>query len=93
MEVPYFIPSLTFIKQLAKNPKINFFWSPPLLVDMFHLSEWYCDEMKDIFIYFDSWDDLQHKILSFDREAHKKKLREFGDLHDAKMLQLWKEIL
>ena len=93
MEVPYFIPSLTFIKQLAKNPKINFFWSPPLILDMLHLSEWYCDEMKDIFIYFDSWDDLQHKILSFDREAHKKKLREFGDLHDAKMLQLWKEIL
>jgi hypothetical protein len=99
MEVPYFIPSLSFIKDLATHQcgtRGNFFWSPPLLIDMLHLSEWYCDELRDVLIYFDSWDDLQHKISSFDSEAckaHRKKLREFGDLHEAKMLQLWREIL
>ena len=92
MEVPYFIPSLSFIKELHRTTS-QFFWSPPLIVDVLHLSEWYCDETKDIFIYFDSWEDLQNKITSFDRDAHKKKLREFGDRHEANMLQLWKEAL
>jgi hypothetical protein len=95
MEVPYFIPSLAFIKEMQRDRQLGqkFFWSPPLLIDMFHLSEWYCDELKDVFIYFDSWNDLQQKIASFDRDAHKKKLREFGDKHEANMLQLWREIL
>jgi hypothetical protein len=91
MEVPYFIPSLSFIKELSCRG--NFFWSPPLLIDMLHLSEWYCDELKEVFLYFDSWDDLRNKITSFDRGAHKKKLREFGDRHETNMLQLWKKIL
>lgn len=76
MEVPYFIPSLSFIRKLAINSdnKGSFFWTPPLLLDQLQLSEWYCDETKEVFIYFDSWEDLQHKITSFDRDAHKKKI-------------------
>lgn len=95
VEVPYFIPSLAFIKELAAQStnERNFFWTPPLILDKLHLSEWYCDELKDVFIYFDSWDDLKSKIASFDRENHRKKLREFGDQHEANMLELWKKYL
>lgn len=92
MEIPYFIPSFTFFKEL-QSTKQNFFWSPPFILEMLHLAEWYCDELKDVFIYFDSWDDLKIKIELFDRENHKKKLREYGDRHEAKMLELWKKYL
>ena len=91
MEVPYFIPSLSFMKKLALTH--NFFWSPPFVMDQLPLSEWYCDELKDVFIYFDSWDELKYKITSFDREGHKKKLREFGDSHEVAMLQKWRTYL
>ena len=52
----YFIPSKTFIEELSKTR--NFFWSPPLDRKLFHLAEWYDPELRDVFVYFDTWEDL-----------------------------------
>jgi hypothetical protein len=95
MEIPYFIPSLSFIKEIIANgeKKDSFFWSPPFIMDVLHLSEWYCDDWKEVFIYFDSWDDLKKKVESFDREGHKKTLRRMGDEHEECMLQKWRDLL
>ena len=64
----YFIPSLEFIKYLIHTDEFKkdcFFWSPPLIEDVLHLSEWYCEEFKEVFIYFDSWIDLKKKSRKF----------------------------
>ena len=80
LEIPMFIPSREFLKYFIHTEidglkKDGFFWSPPLREEVLHLSEWYCDEFKEAFIYFDSWEDLKQKVKNLDYNNHKKILR------------------
>ena len=98
MGVIYFIPSLTFLKQLIHTDidKLKhdvFFWSPPLREDVLHLSEWYCEDFKKIFVYFDSWKDLKYKIETLDFNKQKSILKEFGKKHEEEMLEKWKKYI
>ncbi len=98
LEILLFIPSIKFLKFFIHTnidglKKDSFFWSPPLREEVLHLSEWYCEDFKDVLIYFDSWDDLKYKINNLDYKAHKKKLRIIGDIHERNMLDKWKNIL
>tara|TARA_B110000208_G_scaffold873_1_gene1086 strand:- start:3707 stop:4714 length:1008 start_codon:yes stop_codon:yes gene_type:complete len=96
LEIPYFIPSLNFLKYLINNKfngrKGKFIWSPPFKQNLLHVSEWYCEVFSSIFIYFDSWKDLKNKIDNFDSKKHKKLLREVGEKHEKDMLLRWIKI-
>lgn len=98
MGVIYFIPSLTFLKQLIhtdidKLKRNGFFWSPPLREDVLHLSEWYCEDFKKIFVYFDSWEDLKYKIETLDFNKQKSILKEIGKKHEKETLKKWKKYI
>jgi hypothetical protein len=88
----YFIPSKKFLIELSKNR--NFFWSPPFDIDLLDSSEWYLPEHKDMFIYFDSFDQL--KELSENQELIKeksKKVIEFNKKHNQICISQWGKIL
>ena len=89
--VIYFIPSLQFIKRMTKMG--NFFWSPPLVEPLLHLSEWYDPQHSSLFVYFNSWEDLQNKIKTTDYPAMKDKIQEYGRQHKERTLKKWREIL
>lgn len=92
--IPYFIPSLSFFRELihSKNNIGNFFWSPPYIDSLVEISEWYCPENKDIFIFFNSWDDLQYKVNNTDFNKHKQILKNFGEKHEKVNIEKWKEL-
>lgn len=97
-ETIFFIPSLTFLKyfihtNIDGEKKDSFFWSPPLREDVLYLSEWYCEDFKDVLIYFDSWDDLKNKIETLNFNEHKKILRLIGDKHEKETLKKWKKYI
>jgi hypothetical protein len=87
----YFIPSATFLKILSE--KMDFFWSPPFKFENIAVSEWYCNENKEIFVYFDSWTNLKHKINTLDYNNHKKIVMEFYKNHNKLNLERWKNII
>lgn len=87
----YFIPSKKLIQEFSKNN--NFFWSPPFNRNLLYLSEWYCDELKDIFVYFDTWEDLCKKIKTTNYEKQKIIIKEFGKKHKAETLNKWNKLL
>jgi len=89
--VIYFIPSKDFFISIKKDK--DFFWSPPYREEILELSEWYCDDYKDILNYFDSWEDLVYKINNLDYNNFSLKLLDFGKKHEEKYLNLWKNIL
>jgi len=94
LRIIYFIPSLTFIKFLIHtdiDKKDSFFWSPPLKEEILNISEWYCEEFKDVFIYFDSWDDLKYKIENLNYIRQKEILKNIGIKHEKEMLEKWKK--
>jgi len=96
LQIPFFIPSLEFIKYLIhtnENKKDSFFWSPPLREEVLYLSEWYCEEFKQVFIYFDSWIDLKNRVETLDFIKHKKLLKNIGIKHEKDMLEKWSKYI
>lgn len=87
----YFIPSRKFMEQISKTK--NFFWSPPFRRELLHLSEWYDHINKDVFVFFDSWKDLQEKIKTTDYNKQKNTIIEFGKRHKEQTLNKWKKLL
>jgi len=91
-EIIYFIPSFNFIKILSK--KSNFWFQDMQYFDkMLHLSEWYTEEHKNLFIYFNSWEDLKEKINLVNYKELKIKLKNFSKKHKHDTLELWNKII
>ncbi len=91
--IPYFIPSVSFFKHLLTQP--NYFHpnADQLLGDqLYQLSEWYCKKNEPIFIYFDSWEDLKHKIETCDYDAARAKIKAFAKEHQTQTLVQWKQL-
>lgn len=85
----YFIPSKDFLVKLSEMG--DFFWSPPFDISLLESSEWYLPEHKDLFIYFNNWNEL--KNLSTDIKlinSKKAKILEFMKFHTEKTLNDWK---
>jgi len=85
--VVYFIPSVEFIVQLSKTG--NFWFQPPFEKSLLSLSEWYNEENKNCFVYFDSWLDLKEKVDSTDIEKKKIELKKFSQEHKELYLNKW----
>lgn len=89
-----FVPSLHFLIELFK--KGNWWFQPPFNPQnpgLLKLSEWYCDEHRDILVYFDSWEDLQEKVKTTDYVAKTQTILEFAQKHHDDMLSRWKNII
>jgi hypothetical protein len=87
--LPYFVPSQKFLRELHNNHyerDLYRFFS----LDNLELSEWYCHEHKDIFIYFDSWQDLKNKFELMDYEAKRKSMIEFGKMNKVRTISQWR---
>lgn len=85
----HFVPSEYFIRELYREKAPIRFFS----LDDLHLCEWYCEEYRDLFIYFHSWDDLAKKVRRLENVPEfRKKIRDFGKEHRAKMLAEWKMV-
>jgi hypothetical protein len=88
--IVYFIPSIKFYIELSKQK--NFWLQDAYCINYIKLSEWYCDDFKDVFICFDSWNDLQYKILHTNYEKHKSYIHGIAQNHRTDTLNKWKNI-
>lgn len=86
--VVHFVPSEKFIlEEVARGNQVKH-----ITLDQFHLIEWYFPEYRDVMVYFDSWDDLQHKLTTTDYAALRSRINAFGVQHKSVMLQRWAEV-
>lgn len=88
--IPYFIPSAKFLKKLISLG--NYFDSNMSYKDLFYLSEWYSPENAPLFIYFDSWKDLQRKIEKTDFSARREQLKIYARQHTELTLEKWRSV-
>jgi hypothetical protein len=100
----YFIPTLRFLLEMAKSNHYltqRYWFQPPFNryqpsennEKLLKVSEWYCDEHKEIIIYFDSWEDLIEKIKTTDYEKQTKKILEYAKIHSSLTLSKWNNII
>jgi hypothetical protein len=88
--LPYLIPSYDFLIKLSTGH--NFFWSPPFQAINLKYAEWYCDEFKDLLIYFDSWEDLKDKANNINFNVVRERIRAFHEVYEKKELLKWEGI-
>lgn len=94
-----FVPSLRFITQMfneAEHPHRKWWFQPPFYLEhpeRLKDSEWYCEYHRDIFVYFDSWDDLSWRLRTTDYESMTAKLLEHGAKHEQLVLEQWREVM
>jgi len=87
----YFLPSLDFLIELSRTG--DFWFQPPFERNILMISEWYCEENKEVFVYFNSWADLQEKVTSTDYEEKKRQVLRFADAHKKTHLERWRRVL
>ncbi len=91
-DIAYFVPSYSFMKKLLATG--DAWWANGNFFDKYYsLSEWYNKENKEVITYFDSWDDLNHKLASTDFDFLKTKIQSFSQAHIIKTLNQWKSII
>lgn len=89
--LPTFVPSEKFLLQMIAEGGYKF--ESAELANINNLqaySEWYNPQIREIMIYFDSWEDLKEKLKTTDLRAMRKKTWEYGKKHHDEMLRRWK---
>ena len=61
--------------------------------DALSLSEWYCEEHKGLFVFFDTWEDLQEKVKTTDYVKQTDTILHFAKEHHDEMLSRWKQVI
>ena len=96
--IVYFVPSKKFLIELITTTEW-YYWEEkkrcePLFTNSIDLSEWYANE--DVFVYFDSWDDLKFQTETItDEQIYNKqlKIRHFIETSNTENIQKWKYML
>lgn len=84
----HFVPSERFIIELAyQRQPIRF-----CTLNRFDLCDWYAAPFRDCIVYFDSWNDLEHKIKSTNYKELSQNIKLKAQAHRNEMLRRWKEV-
>jgi hypothetical protein len=89
-----FIPTQRFLIELFRQG--NWWFQPPFNInnpEALVISEWYCLEHADLFVFFDSWIDLMKKINVTNYEAKTKTILDFARRHEEESLARWKLVI
>uniref|UniRef100_A0A6C0B8N3 Glycosyltransferase n=1 Tax=viral metagenome TaxID=1070528 RepID=A0A6C0B8N3_9ZZZZ len=89
-----FVPTPQFLIDLFKTG--NWWFQPPFNIqhpETLVISEWYCPEHADLFVFFDSWSDLQEKINTTDYEAKTNIILDFARKHETESLERWSNVI
>jgi hypothetical protein len=89
-----FIPTPRFLIELFR--KGDWWFQPPFNIqhpEALSISEWYCPEHEDLFVFFDSWIDLLGKINTIDYEAKTKTVLDFAAKHEEECLNRWSKTI
>ncbi len=83
--IVHFVPSEKFARENSGRLRVT-------TTNLFHLCEWYASENRDLFVYFDSWQDLKKKFDSLDIVTKRRQVRQLAAKHRAMMLDRWKGV-
>lgn len=90
--VVQFVPSINFIFELIADETKYFFAFKEVFKRYWKMSEWYCKENQDLFVYFDSWQDMVNKVKTLDYGSAHRKILTFARKHRFTNLHRWAEV-
>merc|ERR1719498_1715233 len=96
----FFLPSAKLVAQWRAADKIKVFQMSrgvggldrELTEDFLNRTEWYRQDRRPLFVYFDSPEDLAHKFKTLDFAQKRREIRAYMDKHEVEQLSKWREI-
>ena len=64
-----------------------------LVLNSISLAEWYQPELADMFVFFDSWEDLGEKWITVDFEKMKSIIWDYMNANNQLYKNRWKRLL
>lgn len=92
--VPMIIPSEKLLRKLIKS-KYSFCSGEVFKIPngVRNFVEFYNDEFRDLFIYFDNFKEIPNIIQNTDFKALREKEKEFMKNYEKKAIKMWEEVL
>lgn len=96
----FFLPSAKLVAHWRATDKIKVFQMSrgvggldrELTEDFLNRTEWYRQDRRPLFVYFDSPADLVVKFTTLDFEKKRKEIRAYMDRHEEEQLSKWKDL-
>lgn len=89
----YFIPSKSFLTHLIFHTDW-YYWeekAKPTVLQSIELAEWYQEDLRDCFVYFDDWEDLANQIDNIDILQKKAAIFSIVEKSNVENLGKWKK--
>ncbi|OUM67863.1 hypothetical protein PIROE2DRAFT_58462 [Piromyces sp. E2] len=90
------IPSEAFFREMVRETNQYSFDSPNIIKmdeGLEKYTDWYNDDMEDLFVFFNSWDDIRGLLHSVNFDKVRTKAKEFADKQELKVIEQWREIM
>lgn len=78
----HFVPTPDFAKNFTVFPSFAHY----------QLCEWYSGEYRNLFVFFNSWQDFKEKVATTNYGEMRKLIREAGRKHHEKVLAQWRTL-
>ena len=89
----YFIPSKTFLTNLITTTDW-YYWeekTKPTVLQSIELAEWYQEDLRECFVYFDDWEDLARQIDNINILQKKATIFSIVEKSNVTNLDKWKK--
>ncbi|ORX45930.1 hypothetical protein BCR36DRAFT_332323 [Piromyces finnis] len=90
------IPSEAFLREMITESDQYSFDAPDIIYmdeGLENYTTWYNDKLKDLFVFFNSWDDVRGLLHSVNFEKIRIKAKEFAEKQELKVVDQWSEIV
>lgn len=93
--VAMLVPTERLFREMVEDfPEYSFTEKDLLEVEnaLTYYVEWFNEEFKDLFVYFDKWEDLPEIIENTDFDSIKEKGKEYMERYEEKAINMWAQV-
>jgi len=90
--IVHFVPTASFLRQLYNDGKPIRDLTAGIVFGPHSLCDWYSDQFKDLFVFFDSWQELKRKVETLDYAQFRAQVMRAGERLFGETLADWKKL-
>ncbi len=90
--IVHFVPTVSFLQQLHRQGKPIRSLTVGIVLNDYKYCDWYSEQFKDLFVFFDSWDELKEKVDELDYASFSEYVTQVGNVLRETTLQKWRNL-
>jgi len=89
------IPSQSFLRELTDDENYSFEAKEIIRLEdgLEKYTDWYNEDLKDFFVFFNSWDDIQGILHSVNFDKVREKAMKYAEKYEMEAIKQWKDVL